>query len=47
MPNTLHLSGINCGNNSLSYAYYLHFSDAEMGKERLLNFLKVTQLACS
>lgn len=38
--------GVNCGNNSVRYAY-LHFAATEMGKERLFNSLKVTQQACS
>lgn len=47
MPGTLHLSEFTMATILLRYAYYLHFEDAEIGKERLLNPLKATQLVSS
>lgn len=47
MPGTLHLSELTVATNSVRYANYLHFADAEIGKERLLNSFNVTQLVSS
>lgn len=47
MPGTLHLSELTVTTILSRYAYYLHFADAEIRKEWLLNPLKVTQLVSS
>lgn len=47
MLGTLHLFELTVAIILFRYAYYLHFADAEIGKERLLNLLKVTQLVSS
>lgn len=38
---TLHLSVLTVATSLFRYAYSLHFADAEIGKERLFNSLKV------